>query len=164
MGEDRGSIQQGEAGDDQVDWSIHKRQRAGRLKGPAEHWDLYTGEREPGQEDHRWEPITTATTTTVGGKNGKGSLAWPVNGGGGGGGGHATYGECQKNQCADRGTTSLDGCGEFMPAGDFALHSLSCYAFPCCKQLPFDFSLYFEGSPTAEDPKGIMPGEIHLIF
>jgi hypothetical protein len=24
--------------------------------------------------------------------------------------------------------------------------------------------LYFEGSPTAEDPKGIMPGEIHLIF
>lgn len=123
MGEDRGSIQQGEAGDDQVDWSIHKRQRAGRLKGPAEHWDLYTGEREPGQEDHRWEPITTATTTTVGGKNGKGSLAWPVNGGGGGGG-HATYGECQKNQCADRGTTSLDGCGEFMPAGDFAMHFL----------------------------------------
>lgn len=28
-----------------------------------------------------------------------------------------TYGECQKNQSADRGITSLDGCGQFLSSG-----------------------------------------------
>ena len=30
---------------------------------------------------------------------------------------HITYGECQKNQSANRGMTSLDGCGEFLSSG-----------------------------------------------
>lgn len=30
---------------------------------------------------------------------------------------HVTYGECQKNQSADRGVTSVDGCGEFLSSG-----------------------------------------------
>jgi len=30
---------------------------------------------------------------------------------------HVTYGECQKNQSADRGITSVDGCGEFLSSG-----------------------------------------------
>lgn len=30
---------------------------------------------------------------------------------------HVTYGECQKNQSADRGMTSVDGCGEFLSSG-----------------------------------------------
>ena len=28
-----------------------------------------------------------------------------------------TYGECQKNQSADRGMTSVDGCGQFLSSG-----------------------------------------------
>jgi hypothetical protein len=51
---------------------------------------------------------------------------WGVSGGGRsctGGGAvgddhHVVYGECQRNQCAGRGTHSVDGCGEFMSAGN----------------------------------------------
>lgn len=96
--EDRGSIQKGERA--QVDWSIQNRQRG--LEG-GELW-VFTGER--GGQEERWGAINPGGT--------KGGVEpWVATGGGG----HVTYRECQKNQSADRGITSVDGCGEFMSAG-----------------------------------------------
>ncbi|KAF7140368.1 hypothetical protein RHSIM_Rhsim06G0032400 [Rhododendron simsii] len=48
------------------------------------------------------------------------------------GGGGARFRECQKNHAASAGGKVLDGCGEFMPAGDDGtLEALKCAACSC---------------------------------
>lgn len=81
--------------------------------------------------EENYQPLGGGEEVVGGRKNGGGGSG----GGGGGGGGGGTryrYRECLKNHAVGIGGHAVDGCGEFMPAGeDGTLDGLKCAACGC---------------------------------
>ncbi|KAG0623354.1 hypothetical protein M758_3G167800 [Ceratodon purpureus] len=60
-----------------------------------------------------------------------------------------TYGECQKNQSADRGMTSVDGCGQFLSSDKDGKLAFICAACGCHRNF-HQRILIFEGEEQQE--------------
>ncbi|TVU05497.1 hypothetical protein EJB05_48663, partial [Eragrostis curvula] len=96
--------------------------------------------------------------------SGGGSFGTPGGGGGGGrggggaGGGGTRYRECLKNHAVGIGGHAVDGCGEFMAAGEEgSLDALRCAACGCHRNFHRKESA---GSPTTEPAAALSPAAI----
>ncbi|KAG2584549.1 zinc-finger homeodomain protein 2-like [Panicum virgatum] len=92
------------------------------------------------------------------GDSGEGSFRTPGSGGGGGGGrggggGGARYRECLKNHAVGIGGHAVDGCGEFMAAGEEgSIDALRCAACGCHRNFHRKESESPTGGVSPADP------------